>query len=189
MTGKTHQILGISAGLTYLVASAEPHYSPATFGTVLVFSYLGSLLPDIDQPNGKLWHYLPLGHTIGKVTNPLLEHRNLTHSFVGVAIVATGLHFLLKTFPGYWGMDTNVIFVATLLAYGSHLFADMWTNEGIPLLFPWKRFMGLPPKPFDGIRVATGKWFENLVIFPVITLYLIIFVLSAQASIRMFIYK
>lgn len=65
----------------------------------------------------------------------------------------------------------------------------MWTNEGIPLLFPWKKFFGLPPKPFDGVRVATGKWFENLVIFPAVTLYLIIFILSSLASLRSFILK
>ncbi|MDO8513038.1 MAG: metal-dependent hydrolase [bacterium] len=189
MTGKTHQILGISAGLTYFVASAPPHYNPATFGAVLVFSCLGALLPDIDQSNSKLWHVLPFGDTVGKISDPFLEHRNITHSILGVALVGVGLHFLLATFPNYWGINTQLVFVATMIAYVSHLFADMWTNEGIPLLFPYKRFFGLPPKPFDGIRIATGKWFENSVVFPAFTLFLVVYILLTLPSIKLILFK
>lgn len=189
MTGKTHQILGISAGLSYFIARSEPTYSPATFGAALVFSYIGALLPDIDQPNSKLWHMLPFGHAVGKASDPLLEHRNFTHSILGLGIVGFGLYYLLAAFPNYWGINTQLIFIITMIAYVSHLFADMWTNEGIPLLFPYKRFFGLPPKPFDSIRIATGQWFENLVIFPALTLFLILYVFFSFSSIKLFLFK
>lgn len=189
MTGKTHQILGETAGLTYYLVQAPHTYSPATFGAVLVFCYIAALLPDIDQPGGKLWHHLPFGHTIGKLSDPFLEHRNITHSLLGATIVAIGLYYLLKLFPSYWGIDTHFVFWAALVSYGFHLFADMWTNLGIPLLFPYQRFFGLPPKPFDGARIATGKWFENLVLFPIITIYLIIFVVVNLNLIKLILLK
>lgn len=189
MTAKTHQLVGVGTGLTYFLVSAPQIYNPATFGAVLVFTYLASLLPDIDQPTGKLWHMLPFGHTIGQLSDPFLEHRNITHSLLGIIIVGFGFHYLFKTFPSYWGIDTNLVFWAAILSYLSHLFADSWTNQGIPIFFPYQRFFGLPPKPFDGFRVATGKWFENLVIFPVVTIFLIIFVLANLSSIRAIIYK
>ena len=189
MTGKTHQILGISTGLTTYLVSTTPHYNPATFGTVLVFSCIGALLPDIDQPNSKLWHLLPFGHAVGKISDPFLEHRNITHSILGLGIVAVLLHYLLRVFPSYWGIDTQIVFIVAMFAYISHLFSDMWTNEGIPLLFPYKRFFGLPPKPFDGIRIATGEWFENLVIFPSVTLYLLIYIFVYLPSIKSILFK
>ena len=184
MTGKTHQLIGVTAGLTFFLVSTEPIYNPATFGAVLVFSYIGALLPDIDQPTGKLWHYLPFGDTLGKLSDPFLEHRNITHSILGAGLVYLGFHYLLKSFPSYWGIDTSIVLIATIISYLSHLFADMFTNQGIPLLFPYKRFFGLPPKPLDGFRVATGKWFENLVIFPLVTMYLLIFIYVNLPSIR-----
>lgn len=189
MTAKTHQIIGISAGLTYFVASTEPTYNPATFAAVLVFSFIGALLPDIDQPNGKLWHYLPFGHVAAEISDPFLEHRNITHSLLGAIIIGVGFYFLFRIFPGYWGINTHAVFIATMLSYGFHLFADMFTNEGIPLLFPYHYFFGIPPKPFEGLRIATGKWFENLIIFPLITLYLIIFIWTNLPNIKTVLFK
>jgi inner membrane protein len=189
MTGKTHQLLGITSGIVYVVVSSQPNYNPATFGAVLVFTYLLALLPDIDQPNGKLWHFLPAGHTLSKITDPFIEHRNITHSLLGLVVVATSLHYLFRTVPRYWGIDTHTLFVTSMISYGSHIFIDSLTNEGVPIFFPNKRFFGFPPKPFDGGRVATGKWFENLVIFPAISLFLLLFILSNLSEIRAFIYK
>ncbi|KKQ18846.1 MAG: Membrane protein containing DUF457, transmembrane [Berkelbacteria bacterium GW2011_GWA1_36_9] len=189
MTGKTHQILGLTAGLTYYFASSEPTYAPATFGAVLVFSYLASLLPDIDQPTGKLWHMLPFGHTLGKISDPFLEHRNITHSLLGIVLVGVGFYYLFKTFPPYWGIDTQIVFTSSIIAYLSHLLADMFTNIGIPVFFPYHRFFGIPPKPFDGARVATGKWFENMIIFPIVTILFLIIVFSNINLIKVILLK
>ncbi len=189
MTGKTHQLLGITVGTGYFLLSHPPVYEPATFGAVLAFSYLAALLPDIDQPAGKFWHFFPFGHTLGKISDPFLEHRNITHSILGAAIVSVGLTYIFKGFPSYWGIDTHVVTIAALSSYFSHLLADMFTNQGVPLLFPWHRFFGLPPKPFDGFRIATGKWFENLVIFPVINIILIIFVITNWSKLHSILFK
>lgn len=189
MTAKTHQLVGVTAGLTTYLAQATPQYNPATFGAVLVFSYIGALLPDIDQPTSKLWHYLPFGHVAAEVSDPFLEHRNITHSLLGVAIIGTGFWFLLRAFPDYWGINHQIVFIAFVTAYLFHLLADMFTVEGIPLLFPYHRFFGIPPKPFDGIRIETGKWFENLIIFPVVTVYLIIFLFANFSTMKIILFK
>lgn len=189
MTGKTHQLISETASLTYFLSAAAPTYNPATFGAVIVFSYIGALLPDIDQPTGKLWHYLPFGDTVGRLSDPLMEHRNITHSLLGTAIVGVGFYFLLRSFPAYWGIDNHTVFICIMIAYLFHLIADLFTNEGIPILFPYHRFFGLPPKPLDGFRVSTGKWFENLVIFPIFTIYLMIFLLAHFGDIKVILFK
>jgi len=50
MTGKTHQLLGITSGITYFIAGSEPSYNPATFGAALIFSYFLALLPFLGDP-------------------------------------------------------------------------------------------------------------------------------------------
>lgn len=173
MTGKTHQVIGISVGLGSFLASAHPVYGPATLAAVLVGSSLGSLLPDIDTATSKIWQTLPYGRVMGEVVDPFLGHRNLTHSLLGAGLIGLGTYYLFVHFPEYWGIDTLVLWRSTLLAYASHLVADMLTVQGIPLFFPWQRSFGIPPQPFDGLRIVTGKWFENLIVFPLVNLVLL----------------
>lgn len=170
MTGKTHQSIGLTTGLFVFLTIAPARYNPATLAAVLVLSHIAALLPDIDQPASTLWRKLPFGRVAGEITDPLLEHRNLTHSILGLALVTWGLKALYATFPVYWGIDAHLLLISTISAYASHLIADMFTVEGIPLLFPLKHSFGIPPKPFEGIRIQTGEWFENLIIFPIFNL-------------------
>ncbi len=176
MTGKTHQSIGLLAVSAFYLSQANLSYAPATFAVVLASSYFGSLLPDIDQPAGKLWSDIPFGKTLGKLSDPFLEHRNITHSILGFILVGIAIYYLTRSFPPYWGINSFVCFVTFMIAYGMHLFSDMFTSEGIPLLYPLHYSFGIPPKPFEGVRILTGKWFENLIIFPVINLATIIFI-------------
>ena len=189
MTGKTHQIIGLCVGIgTYLLFA--PHiYGPASFAAAVVVSSLGSLLPDIDSPNGKIWGYLPFGRTASELVNPFLQHRNLTHSFLGVFLVALGVRAIGHHIPTYWGLDIRHIQIAGLAAYLSHLVADMVTVEGIPLLFPIPRMYGLPPHPFAALRIETGHWFENLIIFPLVNIALIALVILHWPTIQRFLFQ
>lgn len=166
MTGKTHQILGLTVGLWTFIVFHEPKYNPASLAAVLVVSHLAALMPDIDRPAAKLWQILPLGKLAGELADEVLSHRNITHSLLGFAVFAGASSYLLGLLPEYWGLEGSTVWLAALFAYGSHLFADMLTVEGIPLLLPWTRSIGIPPKPLQGLRIVTGKWFENMVIFP-----------------------
>jgi inner membrane protein len=189
MTGKTHRIIGLVTGGGYFLATSSAIYQPATLGAVIVASYLGSLIPDADDASADIWNALPFGHTVGKITDPFLKHRNISHSIVGLAIYTIIVYAILRAFPAYWGISILPVLISSAIAYASHLLADSFTVEGIPLFWPWKRMLGIPPKPFDGIRIQTGKWFENLVIFPVVNIALIIFIVSYWQKIKSLILK
>lgn len=191
MTGKTHKIVGLTLGLGALIAMNDVSYMPATLAAVLLFSYLGALLPDIDQPASELLSKLPLGsgHAVGHIINPFIKHRNITHSILGYLIVNFLVILLFFKIPDYWGIHPMPVIIAFGLAYLAHLFADMFTVEGIPLLYPYKRFFGIPPKPFDGIRIETGQWFENLIIFPSINIILIVIIISNWNNLKHMILK
>ena len=184
MTGKTHRLIGITAGLGYYFASANLQYAPATFGAVIIGSYFGSLLPDIDQPAADLWHTLPFGHTVAQVPDAVLSHRGFSHSILGMAVFGFLIYLLLRMFPDYWGIDTRMVLIITMIGYASHLLADAFTVEGIPVFYPWRRNFGIPPKPFEGIRIATGEWFENLVLFPLVNIALIVVVIINWSNIK-----
>lgn len=189
MTGKTHRIFGLTCGVGYYLASVQPQYSPATFGAVIVGSYLGALLPDIDQPMADIWDSLPFGHTIGKIPGAIIKHRHLSHSLLGLVVFNFLIFLILRTFPSYWGINTTLVLVSTIIAYASHLLADAFTVEGIPILYPWHRNFGLPPKPLDGIRIESGQWFENLVLFPAVTIALVVVIIANWHNIKLVLYK
>lgn len=177
MTGKTHQLFGIIAALGVVVA-ARQGVSPATGAAALVGAHFAALLPDIDQSGSTLWRSLPFGRTAAAFVDPFLEHRNLTHSLFGVVLVGWGLHALLGLVPGVWNWDGTLIWWAWMAAYVSHLLADCITEQGIPILFPFGGMMGFPPRPFHGIRILTGQWFENLVLFPLANVVLIVLIVK-----------
>jgi len=191
MTGKTHQIAGITVGLGYLLVQADPTYQPATLAAVLVGSSLAALLPDIDQPASVIWDKIPIaGHVAGKVVEKAtFGHRNLTHSLLGFAIIGGLLYWLLSSFPSYWGINIHILYISMMLSYAIHLLADSFTVQGIPLLWPWHRNFGIPPEPLEGIRIETGQWFENLVLFPVLNIALILLIIFNWSDIKMFLFK
>ncbi len=185
MTGKTHQVIGQTVGLATYFSLKPLGYEPATFAFVVVVSSVAALLPDIDQPTSSLWRSVPFGKAAGAVVNPFIEHRNLSHSLLGVALVGWLVHWLTAIMPGYWGVDGQVVFWVFMAAYSSHLLADMVTVEGIPLFFPYQHMFGIPPKPFEGLRIVTGKWFENLVVFPLVNIALLVIIISHWTTIRL----
>ena len=190
MTGKTHQIFGLSLGLTTFLLISEPSYNPATLAAVFIISSVGSLLPDADKATSQIWHSVPVvGHGAGKIVEPFISHRGITHSLIGMVLAGFLFFFVLKYFPSYWGINFLAVFICALIAYFSHVFADMFTVEGVPLLWPAKWKVGIPPKPLDGLRIMSGKWFENLVIFPILNILLIFLIWSNWTSIKLFLFK
>lgn len=171
MTGKTHRLFGLTAaGAAYLVWT-QPHYAPATLAAVLVASHFGSLIPDIDSAAADIWDSVPLGSAVGPVASRFaLGHRGLTHSLLGVMIFGGLLWWLTQQIPAYWGIETPWVWTAFMIGYILHLIADALTEQGIPLLWPNKGMYGFPPKPLHDLRIITGGWFENLLIFPALNL-------------------
>ena len=78
-----------------------------------------------------------------------IKHRTWTHSLVG--LVVTVIPLLLS----------YELFLIAFLSYFSHLFADMLTVSGVPLLYPMKtKFYLLPPQ----FRIRTNSTQELAVI-------------------------
>jgi len=170
MTGKTHQIIGITSGLAYLLLTLQPIYSPATLATVIVSCHIAALIPDLDRASSMFWNSVPMGKVAGYITEPFIKHRNISHSILGILIFYGIARYILYLFPAYWGVNVPTALTSAMIAYCSHLIADMITVQGVPLFFPFKRMFGIPPKPFDGIRIVTGQWFENFVVFPFVNI-------------------
>jgi membrane-bound metal-dependent hydrolase YbcI (DUF457 family) len=191
MTGKTHQTIGLVLGIGSYLYVAAPQYGPATLAAVTAVSSLSALLPDIDSPAGKIYTYVPLGsgHDVERLVNPFLKHRNLTHSLLGFIIVTLLFHRGLEHLPTYWGIDAHKVFIAGAVAYASHLLADSVTVEGIPVLFPYPKMYGFPPHPFQGLRIETGKWFENFIVYPAVNIALGAMILTRWGEIRAILFK
>jgi inner membrane protein len=68
-------------------------------------------------------------------------------------------------------VNIPVVILALLIGYMAHLAADLFTEEGLPLLFPIKLKFGIPP--FKHLRIKTGGMVEKYIIFPGVILYLI----------------
>lgn len=149
MLARTH--LAFALGIATLPLYALSLVDKATLQGVEVSLYLGgialgSLLPDIDEPNSTLGRQLPL---LSSLIHRLFGHRGATHSFLfpfGVALLGWGIAssqgIALEAVIGLW------------LGVWLHLIGDMLTKSGIPLWLPWsERPIALLPLSY---RFKTG---------------------------------
>lgn len=175
MLSRTHEVIGVAGLIMATVYFPPQHLNTATIIVALIANLIGTLLPDIDQASNRLWDMLPAGNTIGKVLkNILLGHRTISHSVVGIALVYYGMNWLIPKLLNNIYIQVNLVIISLLIGYISHLLADGLTEEGLPLLWPIKYKFGFPP--FRKWRITTGKWFENWIIFPAVTIFTLWFV-------------
>src|SRR3990167_8536011 len=179
MTYKTHLSFGILFSAIYFLDIQRLELS-AGLAAILVFStLLGASAPDLDTPTGELWDKIPAGSILSRIINPVFigGHRHLSHSLIGMGIFVWLFWLLLK-----FVTPLNSVFLilysakavsAFALGFASHLFANSLTEDGVPLLFLLDYHFGIPPNPFAKMRIKTGQWFENLVVYPVVNLAII----------------
>jgi membrane-bound metal-dependent hydrolase YbcI (DUF457 family) len=168
MTGKTHQLIGLTAAVgAFFAIHPNESVSLAVIGTIITGSFFGSILPDIDQPTSNFWDSVPMGNIVSRpLTRTLGGHRNFTHSILGVVLFSWLMAWFVQTVfrPGLF--DQALFLWSFEIGFIAHLLADAVTVQGIPLFWPLGSNMGFPPRPFHGIRIVTGKWFESLVVVP-----------------------
>lgn len=170
MTARTHDLAALTA-----LAVAVLLYQPETLTLSTIFvgllaNQLGGIAPDIDQPTAPFWRNLPEGHFIGRFFGKLLGgHRFISHSILGFVLFAwlckLLLHFLHPIMPH---VDIELVWIAFLIGYASHLVMDSFTKEGVPWLLPIPFKFGLPP--LRKLRITTGKKMEALFVFPLLLL-------------------
>lgn len=166
MTGRTHDLAAFTALGAVFLATNPTHLGLSTVILAVFANLVGGIAPDIDQPTAPLWRNLPVGRYVGRVFGLLSGgHRFLTHSLLGAALLGW-LFWLLLNFlrPVLGAVDLGVVWVAFVIGVLSHLLFDMFTKEGVPLLLPVPVKFGFPP--VRGLRITTGKFIENFVVFP-----------------------
>lgn len=136
---------------------------------------IGGLAPDIDQPTAALWRRIRAGSIIGRIIHPLLGgHRYISHSIIGVFLFGYVLSIILSHLGKVLLVDMDVVWWAFMLGFISHLIMDIFTKEGIPILFPLPVNFGLPPVRF--MRIKTAGVVEKSFVFPMllfVNIYLI----------------
>jgi len=142
MMGRSHLIIGIGAGALLATATGADIQH---IGLMAMAAGAGAMLPDIDH------RHAPIRKRLGIIGNVLLfwlPHRGLTHSLLVLAIVSGLAVFLWQLFG-----------LALAAGYASHLLADMSTQHGLPILYPWQANFYVLPR---GLRVTTGKLSEGV---------------------------
>lgn len=183
MTYKTHVSIGLTFSALVFLLLYQIQVQPMLIILLIVSTVIGSSAPDLDTPTGELWDKIPAGSFLSRIINPIFigGHRHLSHSFLGMIIISALYLLLLKilflAIPPFNSINFNFVYLAFLIGYASHLFADLFTEMGVPLLFPLPYHFGIPPDPLGKLRIKTGKWFENLIIYPSVNITLIIIII------------
>ena len=181
MTARTHDLVAFASLLTVATFFPPENINVLTLIGAVLAADMGALIPDMDDGGNRLWHMLPAGEKTGRVLrNIFYKHRSLTHSIIGVYLIYRFFAWVLPKFLNPAFINPDIILAALMIGYLSHLIADSFTKEGIPLLWPIKINFGFPP--VKNWRITTGKWLENFVIYPAIWIYLIWFISSRKEA-------
>lgn len=179
MTSRTHDMFALASLVTASVYFPPVSLNLPTLFSAMIGCVIGSLLPDMDQASNRLWDMLPAGDYVAKIFRRIfLGHRTISHSLLGIFLFYKILEFILPKFLNPQFIDPQITLFAIMIGSISHLVADALTEEGIPLLFPFGFKVGFPP--IRSWRIKTGMWFENLIVFPGVLIYLFVFVQNNQ---------
>jgi inner membrane protein len=147
MMGYTHAAIGC------VLALGVNHLFPSVLGRspeILGMAVLGSLAPDLDEPQSLL------GKKLAVIAYPLkllLGHRGFTHSLAALVLATAVLAGLFSA--GYGPRPAYGL--AFLLGYAGHLGADWMTSAGAPLLWP------NPTRHASPLPMRTGGVMEHAV--------------------------
>ncbi|QQG42147.1 MAG: metal-dependent hydrolase [Candidatus Woesebacteria bacterium] len=175
MTARTHNAFAFASLVTAAAYFPPTHLNLSTLILGIVGTDIGALIPDMDTGGNYLWGLLPQGQKLGGFLRRIFyKHRTITHSLLGLFLIFKFFAWLLPRIFNSTFIDPQIILVSIMIGFVSHLIADSFTEEGIPLLYPIPLTFGIPP--IKKVRIKTGHWFENFVIFPGIWIFLIWFV-------------
>ncbi|WP_077369385.1 metal-dependent hydrolase [Anaerosalibacter sp. Marseille-P3206] len=186
MTGKTHVAIGVAAALTI------SYNQPVESQLVLVTSAaIGSLIPDLDHPKGKLnqklllinnnfyraLFYLSISsifmYLYYRMGNKIFMLLSLVSCLVGISSHRSFTHsiigFLLASSiikMGTLKFNLPSIYTGFVVGYALHLIADSFNPKGIRLFYPIKANISFP------ITIKTNSKAEKT-IFLLLSIYCI----------------
>ncbi|TKI05602.1 metal-dependent hydrolase [Martelella alba] len=137
MTAEGHLIFAVASAILAKKMEFTPALAQGDWWHIVAGALLTCLLPDIDHPQSFLgqrlrWLSTPIARLFG--------HRGFTHSLL--AIVAGVALFGLKFEPNRL-IPLDALH-GMIIGYLSHIFADMLTPAGVPLLWPCRWRFRLP---------------------------------------------
>ena len=113
------------------LSSYEPVYKFILLFIYMYFSYIGSIIPDIDMRGSYASKTFP---KIYKVLGSKFRHRGFTHSLLFLYIISCLSSIILNY------TDNNIVFISSfsgcIIGCFSHLVLDLFTKEGVELLYP-----------------------------------------------------
>jgi inner membrane protein len=154
MMGHTHSLIGSALGLGVALSThADSRHTLLLLGIGAVVA----LLPDIDHPQA------PIRRKLGCLGNVLfgrLKHRGITHTLIAILAVGAAAYVALPPFIGE----------LVIMAYYSHILADMLTVSGLPVFWPYKKesYHLLPKR----LCMTTNTLPERLIAFVLVLLIL-----------------
>lgn len=155
MMGRNHMMSATATGSLVAVAA---HLPPGQAVPFIAVTTVCGLLPDFDHPNALAPRaFLWPGRALAAIIGHVFGHRTLTHSVLGLGILAAGLAFVL---PGYLAW-------AVLLGCVTHILGDMLTESGVPVWWPHPARWRLLPR---WLAFGTDSHIERLVVAPVLFL-------------------
>ncbi|HVT01247.1 MAG TPA: metal-dependent hydrolase [Patescibacteria group bacterium] len=169
MTGRTHDLAAFTALMGTIAYTPIPHITLATGIVAFGANMVGGLAPDIDQPTAHFYRNERGGFFAAKLITPLLGgHRYISHSLIGLFIFGFVANEVLKLTSSVLIVNQTVVWWAFMIGFISHLVMDLFTEEGIPLLFPIPIRFGFPP--LRALRPKTGGVVEKSFVFPMLLL-------------------
>ena len=129
-----HRISGICVGLSFSIATMPSENGLTYLAVITGSSLVGSLLPDIDEPQSY----------IGKKVKPISKaikftagHRGLFHTLL-MCFAFPFIYFLINDIPQIQNFINIIsyIIIGLPIGYLSHLLMDMMTVSGVPLFWP-----------------------------------------------------
>lgn len=167
MTGRTHDLAALTTITCFIALQPLTPITLATAVSAVSANLIGAAAPDLDQPTGKLWRKIPAGTLLGRILHPFFgAHRSISHSFLGVGIFGFVAWQVLIYMSAFLLVDIQTVWLSFMLGLLSHLFADLFTKQGLPLLFPVPVKFGIPP--IRALRITTGKIVETSFVFPLL---------------------
>lgn len=175
MTARTHDAFSIAALITVAAFYPSESINLTTLVAAFMGANIGALIPDMDTEGNRLWDLLPAGDNLGKVFRRVFyKHRTISHSAIGFILFYKVFDYIFIKILNPEFIDPKIVVASIMIGILSHLLADSFTEEGVPLLYPIKFNFGFPP--IKRMRIKTGKWFEKFVVYPAVWIYLIWFI-------------
>ncbi|MBP9699906.1 metal-dependent hydrolase [Candidatus Woesebacteria bacterium] len=188
MTGRTHDVAAFAALTFALIQLPLIPMSLPTAAMAFGANFIGGLFPDIDQPTSDLWDNFRGGEFVSKVVCRFLGgHRHISHSLIGVGLIGFILDKSLYAVSSIILIDMRIVWWSFMIGVVSHLLMDMPTKEGIPLFWPLKLKIGIPP--FRFLRIRSGHFVENFIIFPGFCLLILYLLFTNQVKVLDFLHN